>query len=1320
MAIDTIDFRTQTVLTNDALTNWGSAASAANHIDLYYLYNGGAALLATGALTQIAAGSVLLQNNATNYVERTYAGVVTSNTVGFTPTAIPMARVSTVASRITAILDRRADAGAGPFPYYPLRTTEVGVTDTRYYFTDPRRWGADPTGVTAFDAGFANIQASYAAITQTLAAQAPPVMWPEGIFLFTAPPAALTSANCGGMRGVKMMGTAFKFNPTAVITQVATRAATSGQNRVPTTAESLTDATIGELADSAFALVTSNGTPAAAPFTVGRKYTITTIGTTDYTLIGAAANTIGSTFVATGVGSGTGTAAIWQNTFAIASGALTRSAGSWLTDGFAVGMTITIEGYQTGTDGDYVIATASSTNITTTTPLTGNQTQASDGNPRAVSRSAKAFVDRVVEIVAGTGAGQKRFIRRATGGTGGVPMLWLVDAWQLAPDNTSTYRVLEHSVLWDVRPAISTALKYDYFIEDFAVVSDVTPTVPITAVRVVGGHGTKVKRLRLDFTANQANDQWSQALVIAGYDESEYGDLELIAARPQSFQGLAGYSKAVLGADTTVYRNIKRYTTSTHFGNTRTATGTVSITTGGVATFSAVQTPPLAVDDVLTIAGVQYSLASIVGTNGSVTVPPAVAITTAAYQLAWINTCASVEFSSSFSGLTRATWSGLQMSVGGNGCIHCVAPTYFYDVHFGDFQYEGGTDFPKTRPSVNLICASSVRVWLGHCSFGAYAGMPSILKVRGVVGFLAQSVYGSTATAAAPYDIDSTVTDWEIQGYTYTGSGRPITETPLPAPRAPAIAQVGTAGAASDTYVITAVSGIGAATNGSSASSTALSNAVLSGTNYNNLTWSGVTAGAAAKLAAYNIYRTATSRSSSTGSTTLGATEVTNADGSFTTTYTRAAGSFVTDGFVPNMTVTPSGAGFDPSVRYVASVAALSMVMQSNSVSTAAAQAAGRTLVGQALGQIGSVGVTTVTAGAFIVGVTYLIVSVGTTNFVAIGATSNTVGVSFVATGVGSGTGTASGVQPAYADQGALLSASSPPIFNSTGTIIAFASGKTANVGLWNSTRGVRRSAQESAWIAAEQGFSASYRVQANSSIIIDHELVQVAGSGDSLELEARWNQGSLKSGNGGCWLVNGATGTSTPLARLLYGSPDASDVATDVDCIAVVCGNENGSNGYSRLYNNKSVDRWVHVRWRIVKGQPGAESSDGVAYPLTRLRGYTEAVAVPALASGVLTLDLSVQSHFVVARNANITSIVLSGVPTLDLTSNGVRRQVSQFTLMLNSSGAFTMALPAGWKPITGTAYTAWSGTGKSDLLTVWSYDGTTWYYSAVGGGTT
>lgn len=47
------------------------------------------------------------------------------------------------------------------------------------------------------------------------------------------------------------------------------------------------------------------------------------------------------------------------------------------------------------------------------------------------------------------------------------------------------------------------------------------------------------------------------------------------------------------------------------------------------------------------------------------------------------------------------------------------------------------------------------------------------------------------------------------------------------------------------------------------------------------------------------------------------------------------------------------------------------------------------------------------TAGNFIVGTSYVITSVGSTNFTAIGASANTIGIQFYATGVGTGTGTA-------------------------------------------------------------------------------------------------------------------------------------------------------------------------------------------------------------------------------------------------------------------------------------------------------------------------
>ena len=56
---------------------------------------------------------------------------------------------------------------------------------------------------------------------------------------------------------------------------------------------------------------------------------------------------------------------------------------------------------------------------------------------------------------------------------------------------------------------------------------------------------------------------------------------------------------------------------------------------------------------------------------------------------------------------------------------------------------------------------------------------------------------------------------------------------------------------------------------------------------------------------------------------------------------------------------------------------------------------------------IGTYSSTATTAGSFVVGKYYTILTVGNTSFTGIGASANTVGIIFKATGVGSGTGTA-------------------------------------------------------------------------------------------------------------------------------------------------------------------------------------------------------------------------------------------------------------------------------------------------------------------------
>jgi len=78
------------------------------------------------------------------------------------------------------------------------------------------------------------------------------------------------------------------------------------------------------------------------------------------------------------------------------------------------------------------------------------------------------------------------------------------------------------------------------------------------------------------------------------------------------------------------------------------------------------------------------------------------------------------------------------------------------------------------------------------------------------------------------------------------------------------------------------------------------------------------------------------------------------------------------------------------------------------------------------------------TAGAFVVGQQYKIVSVGSTSFTAIGASANTVGTIFTATGIGTGSGTASIVWVAFSGVTDLVS--TPVSFGMSGTL-GFATG---------------------------------------------------------------------------------------------------------------------------------------------------------------------------------------------------------------------------------------------------------------------------------------
>lgn len=77
-----------------------------------------------GGLTSIANGTLTLAASSTNYVEATRAGVVSSNTTGFTAGRIPLYEVVTGTSTITSYTDRRAPWRPG----YLTHDVSVAVT----------------------------------------------------------------------------------------------------------------------------------------------------------------------------------------------------------------------------------------------------------------------------------------------------------------------------------------------------------------------------------------------------------------------------------------------------------------------------------------------------------------------------------------------------------------------------------------------------------------------------------------------------------------------------------------------------------------------------------------------------------------------------------------------------------------------------------------------------------------------------------------------------------------------------------------------------------------------------------------------------------------------------------------------------------------------------------------------------------------------------------------------------------------------------------------------------------------------------------------
>jgi hypothetical protein len=147
----------------------------------------------------------------------------------------------------------------------------------------------------------------------------------------------------------------------------------------------------------------------------------------------------------------------------------------------------------------------------------------------------------------------------------------------------------------------------------------------------------------------------------------------------------------------------------------------------------------------------------------------------------------------------------------------------------------------------------------------------------------------------------------------------------------------------------------------------------------------------------------------------------------------------------------------------------------------------------------------TVTAGSFVVGQTYRIVSVGTTDFTLIGATSNTPGVHFIATGAGTGTGTAE---------------SSQTVENKLRQIVSFKDFGAVGDGVTNDAAAVLTALNSGAKVIDGQGLT--YRLLSNiaptcENIIIQNatfDISQITTGGSALDFAGTQGTGALLTAN--------------------------------------------------------------------------------------------------------------------------------------------------------------------------------------------------------------
>ena len=107
---------------------------------------------------------------------------------------------------------------------------------------------------------------------------------------------------------------------------------------------------------------------------------------------------------------------------------------------------------------------------------------------------------------------------------------------------------------------------------------------------------------------------------------------------------------------------------------------------------------------------------------------------------------------------------------------------------------------------------------------------------------------------------------------------------------------------------------------------------------------------------------------------------------------------------------------------------------------------------------------------------------------------------------------------------------------------------------------------------------------------------------------------------------------------------------------------------------------------------------------------GYSERKTAPTISAGALTIDCATCATFVVALNANIT--------TLTLSNPAASGSLTSILLAFVADGTVrTITWPASVKWPSAIAPTMTGTNGRVDLLQLMTWDGGTTWYAVVGG---